>query len=409
MSKSNQTSYQAAFAFFVILFFMWAFLTEMNGVLVPFVKKVFDFGYTQAILVQSCFFIAFALMAMPASRILDRIGYRKGIIMGLSTMALGCFLFVPASITVLFPVFLGALFILATGVTMLQVAANPYVAVLGDPEKAASRLNLAQGFNSVAKTIAPVFGSYFILKGMDGLPQAEAAAAVQLPYVGLALALLAVAVIFFFIPLPDIKDLDALQETDGKTSDQSIWGFSHLKLGAVAIFMYVGAEVAIASYMINFAGLENIAGIKEADASKYLSMYWGGLMVGRFLGAALLQKMKSQKLLAFNAVLAIALLFAATSLSGMAALWCVVLLGFCNSIMWSNIFTLAIDKLGPLTARGSGLLVTAIVGGAVIPFLMGMLADNFGLQPAYLLLVLCYGYILFYGLKGYEVSMSDKG
>ncbi|MFT4663899.1 MAG: FHS family L-fucose permease-like MFS transporter [Polaribacter sp.] len=404
MPKSNQPSYQTAFSLFVILFFMWAFLTEMNGVLVPFVKKVFDFGYTQAILVQFCFFIAFALMAIPASRILDRIGYRKGIILGLCTMAVGCLLFVPASMTVMFPLFLGALFILATGVTMLQVAANPYVAVLGAPEKAASRLNLAQGFNSVAKTIAPFFGAYFILKGLSGLPQAEAAAAVQMPYVGLAIALLAVALIFFFIPLPDIKDLEGMQDTNSETDKRTIWDFPHLKLGAIAIFMYVGAEVAVASYMINFAGLDHIAGLEESEAGRFLSFYWGGLMVGRFLGAGLLQTMKSHALLAFNAVLAIVLLIAAVMLSGPAAMWCLIILGLCNSIMWGNIFTLAIDGLGPLTAKGSGLLVTAIVGGAVVPLLMGILADTFGLQPSYLLLVGCYGYILFYGLKGYAAK-----
>ncbi len=404
MSKSNQPSYQTAFSFFVILFFMWAFLTEMNGVLVPFVKKVFDFGYTQAILVQFCFFIAFALMAIPASSVLDRIGYRKGIILGLCTMAVGCLLFVPASMTVMFPLFLGALFILATGVTMLQVAANPYVAVLGAPEKAASRLNLAQGFNSVAKTIAPIFGAYFILKGLNGLPQAEAASAVQLPYFGLAIALVAVAVIFFFIPLPDINDLEGLQDSSTETDNRTIWDFPHLKLGAIAIFMYVGAEVAVASYMINFAGLDHIAGLEESEAGRFLSFYWGGLMIGRFLGAGLLQTMKSHVLLAFNAVLAIVLLGAAVILSGPAAMWSLIILGLCNSIMWGNIFTLAIDGLGTLTAKGSGLLVTAIVGGAVIPLLMGMLADTFGLQPAYLLLIGCYGYILFYALRGYVVK-----
>ncbi len=404
MSKPGHPSYRTAFSFFVILFFMWAFLTEMNGVLVPFVKKVFDFGYAQAILVQFCFFIAFALMAIPASRLLERIGYRRGIILGLAAMGVGCLLFIPASRMVVFPLFLGALFVLATGVTMLQVAANPYVAVLGRPEGAASRLNLAQGFNSVAKIIAPLFGSYFILKGLSDLPKAEAAAAVQWPYIGLGVALFLVAGVFFFIRLPDMEDIAALQAGPAEKGSKTIWEYPHLLLGAVAIFMYVGAEVAVASYMINFVGLEHIAGLEEADAGRYLSLYWGGLMVGRFVGAALLQKLKSQWLLALNAVLSILLLFVAVSTSGAVAMWSLILLGLCNSIMWSNIFTLAIDGLGSLTSQGSGLLVTAIVGGAVIPLLMGLLADRVGLQPSYLILVVCYGYILFYALRGWRAD-----
>lgn len=358
MNKTT-TNVKSAFIFLVTLFFMWAFLTALNDILIPFVKELFDFGYTEAALVQFCFFGAFALMAMPASKVLDKVGYKKGIVIGLSLMGLGAFLFYPASVVVKYPLFLGALFILATGVTMLQVAANPYVAVLGKPELAASRLNLAQGFNSVAKIIAPAFGSALILTGMEGLPQEQQAEAVQIPYVGLAIALFLLATVFAFLKLPNLRDLEAVKIADAAHNDgkTSIWQYPHLLLGAGAIFMYVGAEVTVASFMVSFLGLEHIANLKAEDAGYYLSLYWGGLMVGRFLGAAILQKMESQKLLATMSIAAIVCLVIGISTSGMVAAWAIILVGFCNAIMWSNIFTLSIAGLGKFTSQGSGLLV----------------------------------------------------
>ncbi len=406
----NKTpNYTTAFIFLVSLFFMWAFLTAMNDILIPFVRELFDFGYTQAALVQFCFFGAFAIMAMPASKVLEKVGYKKGIVIGLSIMGIGALLFYPASIAVYYPLFLGALFVLATGVTMLQVAANPYVAVLGPPETAASRLNLAQGVNSVAKIIAPLFGSALILAGMDTMSKVEQAEAVQIPYVGLGITLFLLAAVFSFIKLPDMGDLETVSEentplTAGKTS---IWQFPHLTLGALAIFMYVGAEVTIASFMVSFLGEDHIAGLPKEEAGRYLSFYWGGLMVGRFLGAAVLQKVKSHTLLAIMSVAAILFLITGITAAGWVAGWALILIGFCNAIMWSNIFTLAIDGLGKFTSQGSGLLVTAIVGGAIVPIIQGFLADQFGLQPSYFIAIFCYAYILYYARKGYKVGKGE--
>ncbi|MEM1320536.1 MAG: sugar MFS transporter [Bacteroidota bacterium] len=405
---SKTPNYKTAFIFLVSLFFMWAFLTAMNDILVPFVKELFDFGYLEAALVQFCFFGAFALMALPSSFVLEKVGYKRGIVIGLALMGVGALLFYPASIAVYYPLFLGALFVLATGVTMLQVAANPYVAVLGPSETAASRLNLAQGVNSVAKIIAPLFGSALILSGIDGLPKAEQAEAVQLPYVGLAIALFVLAGVFSFIKLPDMGDLETVKEeknlaSSGKTS---IFQFPHLWLGAGAIFMYVGAEVTIASFMVSFLGEEHIAGLSIESAGRYLSFYWGGLMVGRFLGAAILQRVKSNRLLAIMSVAAIAFLITGITASGWTAGWALILIGFCNAIMWSNIFTLAIDGLGKFTSVGSGVLVTAIVGGAIVPLIHGQLADSIGLQPSYAIVIICYAYILYYALRGWKAGKN---
>ena len=384
---------------------MWAFLTALNDILVPFVKELFDLSYTEAALVQFCFFGAFALMAIPASNLLDRVGYKNGIVIGLGVMGLGAFLFYPASVVVYYPLFLGALFILATGVTILQVAANPYVAVLGKPETAASRLNLAQGFNSVAKIFAPLFGSAFILAGIQELPKAQQAEAVQLPYIGLAIALLLLGAVFYFLKLPDMNELEAVQSAEQEEGEQkTIWQYPHLLLGAVAIFMYVGAEVTVASFMVSFLGEDQILGLKPESAGRYLSFYWGGLMVGRFIGAAILQKVKSQQLLGIMALLAVAFLITGILSTGAIAAWAIILVGFCNSIMWSNIFTLAIDGLGKLTSRGSGLLVTAIVGGAIVPLIHGTVADQIGLQLSYGVAIVCYLYILYYALAGYKVG-----
>ncbi len=403
---NQSTNYKTAFAFLVSLFFMWAFLTALNDILVPFVKELFDFGYTEAALVQFCFFGAFFIMGYPASLVLEKFGYKIGIVIGLALMGIGALLFYPASVAVYYPLFLGALFVLATGVTMLQVAANPYVAVLGPPETAASRLNLAQGVNSVAKIIAPLFGSALILAGIEGLPKESQAEAVQMPYVGLAIALFLLAAVFAFIKLPDMGDLETVKENN-KTEIQgknTIFDFPHLLLGAGAIFMYVGAEVTIASFMVSFLGEEHIAGLDNESASKYLSFYWGGLMIGRFLGAAILQKMKSETLLAIMSILAIVFLIAGITMSGWTAGWAIILVGFCNAIMWSNIFTLAIDGLGKFTSKGSGLLVMAIVGGAIIPLIHGVLADNIGLQSSYAIAIFCYAYILFYAMRGYKIG-----
>jgi len=398
---TKQTNPQTAFFFLVVLFFMWAFLTAMNDILIPFVKELFDFGYTEAALVQFCFFGAFFIMAMPAAKLLEKVGFKNGIVIGLFIMGLGAFLFYPASEVVYYPLFLGALFVLATGVTILQVAANPYVAVLGPAKTAASRLNLAQGFNSVAKIIAPIFGSALILKGISDMPQAQQAESVQIPYIGLGIALCLLGVVFSFLKLPEMKDL-AESEVDQTSSTGSIFQQRHLVLGAVAIFMYVGAEVSVASFLVSFLGEPQIAGLIPEQAGRYLSFYWGGLMVGRFIGAGVLQKIASNMLLAWMSIFAIVLLLVGIFTQGWLAAWALIAVGLCCSIMWSNIFTLAIHGLGGLTSKGSGLLVTAIVGGAVLPLIQGVFADNIGLQASYFVPIIAILYILFYAMYGYR-------
>ena len=377
-----------------MLFFMWGFITSLNDILIPHLKSVFELNYTQAMLVQFCFFGSYFLMSIPASRLIDLVGYTKGIVIGLVVMGLGCLLFYPASIIVYYPLFLFALFVLASGITLLQVAANPFVAAVGDPETASSRLNLSQGFNSLAHTIAPLFGASLILTETNAEISAES---VQLPYIGLAIALFAIATFFSFMKLPNIK-----QEDDGKFSNEgNIWSHRNLTLGVIAIFLYVGIEVSIGGFLINFFGESDIAGMAEKEAGRYVSYYWGGAMVGRFIGSALLQKIKAERLLAFSSLGALTLILLTLSSTGLVAMWAILLVGLFNSVMFPNIFTLSIKGLGKHTSRGSGLLVMAIVGGAVIPVVQGLLADHFGLQTSFAIGLVCYGYVLYYAWQGY--------
>ncbi len=385
----------------VMLFFMWGFITSLNDILIPHLKALFELNYTQAMLVQFCFFGSYFVMSIPASRIIERVGYSKGIVTGLVVMGIGCFLFYPASILVSYPVFLFALFVLASGITVLQVAANPFVASVGDPETASSRLNLSQGFNSLAHTIAPVFGTFLILSETSSNAKAEA---VQLPYMGLALALFLLAALFAFVKLPAIEH----ESTDGSEGRSSIWQHRHLVLGVVAIFLYVGIEVSIGGFLVNFFGEVDIAGMPEEVAGNYVSYYWGGAMVGRFIGSALLQKIKAEKLLALSATGALTLVTVTLLTSGAFAMWAILLVGLFNSVMFPNIFTLSIKGLGHHTSRGSGLLVMAIVGGAIVPLLQGVMADQLSVQLSFSIGIICYGYVLFYALKGHTIQAPKK-
>ena len=404
--------------YMLLLFFTWGFLTELDGALIPYLKGLFLLSNFQSSLVASAFFIAFFIASLPSSWLLNRIGYHKGIIVGLLIMALGSWLFYPAAAIISYPLFLGAIFVLASGVTLLQVAANPYVARLGDPEKASNRLNLAQGFNSVAKMIAPLAGSYFILRGLAGLSPSEQAEAVQIPYLILGALLLLLAIVFRFLELPEVV------ETAETSSDESenVWRKPHLVKGAAAIFLYVGAEVTISSFLVIylseniFPGLpefqvyingltdeqDQIAKFREIGA-RYLPFYWGGLMIGRLAGSYILKFISSQKLLTLASLICVILMLCFSVSSGYLAMWLLISIGLFLSIMWSNIFTLAIAGLGPLTSKGSGVLVAAIVGGALIPPLQGLLADSsFGLHNSFLITIICFVYIVWYGWKGYK-------
>ncbi|WP_434937538.1 sugar MFS transporter [Shewanella sp. HL-SH8] len=401
-------SYRFALVSLTSLFFMWGFITCLNDILIPHLKSVFSLSYAEAMLIQFCFFGAYFLVSLPAGMLVKKLGYQKGIVTGLVIASIGCLLFYPAAALAVYGLFLGALFVLASGITILQVAANPYVNALGSAETASSRLNLTQAFNALGTTVAPFFGAVLILSVASGatgdLSHAQAEAeVVKLPYLILAGMLALLAAIFAKITLPKIVEHNEPADAAGKISHNgktSAFQSLHLVLGAVGIFVYVGAEVAIGSFLVSFLGEANIAGLKEADAANYIAYYWGGAMVGRFIGSAVMQKIPAGTVLAFNSLMAAALVLVAMNTEGMLAMWAILAVGLFNSIMFPTIFSLALRDLGPHTSQGSGILCLAIVGGAIIPLLQGVMADSMGLQPAFILPVICYGFILFYGAKG---------
>lgn len=421
----NDKNYSFALSVLTTLFFMWGFLTCLNDILIPHLKATFSLNYTEAMLIQFCFFAAYFIMSLPSGKIVEKIGYKRGIVIGLVTAGVGCLFFYPAAAMRSYPLFLLALFILASGITLLQVAANPYVTILGKPQTASSRLNLTQAFNSLGTTIAPYLGSLLILsiavkttdelKNMSvsdlSLYQAAQASAVQVPYLFLAAALFVIAAIFFLIKLPEVEAATAssdfaadLAENNGK----SAWEYKHLVMGAIGIFVYVGAEVSIGSFLVNYLGHQDIVGLSEFDAGKMVSFYWGGAMVGRFLGSALQRRIKPGTLLAFNAAAAALLVILSMFTFGNFAMWSILLVGLFNSIMFPTIFSLAIAGLGKHTGQGSGILCMAIVGGAIIPVIQGAIADSIGIHHAFILPVICYMFILYYGAKGYMPSMMKQ-
>jgi MFS transporter, FHS family, L-fucose permease len=409
--KPAAQDYSRPLAVVTTLFFMWGFLTCLNDILVPHLKSIFDLSYARVMLIQFAFFSAYFLFSVPWSRIVNAIGYQRTMVAGLLTMAFGAFLFIPAASTASFSLFLTALMVLAAGITGLQVAANPYVVVLGKPETASSRLDLTQAFNSLGTTIAPKLGGLLILSAAPLAieqfrhltPQAlqayrvQQAASVKLPYTVIGIALVLLAVLIGAFKLPKIET--AAYRPGEKVSD-SIWKHPNLLLGAIGIFTYVGAEVSIGSFLVNYFGLPNIAGMSAMTAAGYVSFYWGGAMIGRFLGAPLLRRIKASYLLALCAIAAAVLVTASMIMGGHTAMWTILAVGFFNSIMFPTIFSLGVAELGPLTGNGSGLLNMAIVGGAILPVIQGMIADHVGLHHAFVLPVICYLYILFYALSG---------
>ena len=409
-TEAEHNPHTGALVIVTILFFMWGLLTSLNDVLIPHLKSIYTLTYLQAMLVQFCFFGAYFIVSLPAGALIRRIGYQNGAVAGLMIAAAGCALFYPASKGG-YGLFLFAFFVLASGITILQVAANPYVTVLGPARMASSRLTLTQAFNSLGTTVAPALGGILILstvamsaEQLAALPPAEQAAhkaaeaaAVQGPYLGLAAALALLAVLFALAKLPKISHAeDGKPAIDGKGGAMA---YRHLVLGAVAIFLYVGAEVSIGSFLINFLGEGNIAGLSHADAAHYVSLYWGGALVGRFVGFAAMRYVSPGKSLAVTALGSIALVLTATFGEGALAMWAIIAVGLCNSIMFPTIFSLALHGLGKFTGQGSGILCMAIVGGAVIPFVQGMFADTVGLQPSFLVPAACYLFILYFGIK----------
>ena len=400
-----------------ILFFMWGLLTSLNDVLIPHLKAVYTLSYVQAMLVQFCFFGAYFIVSLPAGVLIKKIGYQHGAVAGLAIAAGGCALFYPAA-TSGYTLFLIAFFVLAGGITVLQVAANPYVAVLGDARTASSRLTLTQAFNSLGTTVAPTLGGILILAGgvlssadlakltpeQLAAYHATQAASVQGPYLALAGALMVLAVLFLLARLPKIVDAEAGGEQGGFAA-----ALKHkpLALGAIAIFLYVGGEVSIGSFLINFMGDPHVAGLAPADAAPFVSYYWGGAMIGRFIGFAVMRTVSPGKALAFNASAVIVLVLTAIFSGGHTAMYAILAVGLFNSIMFPTIFSMALNKLGPLTGQGSGVLCMAIVGGAIVPFAQGLLADNISLQLSFFVPAACYTFILYFGLK-YANMYNEK-
>lgn len=410
VSAAPSASTRAALVVVTSLFFMWGFVTALNDVLIPHLKSIFDLNYAKASLIQFAFFLAYFLFSIPAARLIDGIGYKRTMVAGVLVMGAGALLFLPAAAVPSYPLFLGALMVLACGITILQVAANPYVAVLGPPQTASSRLNLSQAFNSLGTTVAPLLGGYFILsataKSVDDLRQmapaalqayrVHEAASVKLPYLVIGLALLLLGFLISTFRLPPIP---GVEHKKGAPS-ASLWKHRNLVLGVIGIFVYVGAEVSIGSFLINYLTQPDIGNIPSSIAARYLSTYWFCAMIGRFLGSWILRKVSTGKLLGITAITASLLVLLSLASVGHVAMWSIILVGLVNSIMFPSIFTLGIAELGPLTGDASGWLITAIVGGAVIPLAMGILADRIGLHHAFVLPMLCYLYIVYYAFRG---------
>ncbi len=449
-SPAGEPTYRLPFTVVTGLFFLWGFITCMNDILIPYLKGVFSLNHTQAMFVQFSFFgayfvgsLVYFIISMRSGDPIGRMGYKNGIIIGLLLSALGTALFYPAAELVSYGFFLSALFILGLGFTLLQIAANPYVAILGSERTASSRLNLAQGFNSFGTTIAPVIGGFLIFTYFAGSDGAES---VKTPYLIFSLMFVLMAVVMRVAHLPEFTGGHSVERGAGALRHR------HTVFGMIAIFMYVGAEVSIGSIMISFLGLKEIAGLIPAEASTYVAFYWGGLMIGRFLGAISLSGVRRERkyavmiaipvvafftiawlqgwgiasvysiflvtgltgffagaskparTLMLFALVAVSLLLVGLFSSGSVAMWAVIGVGLFNSIMWSNIFTLAIAKLGKDTSQASSLLVMAIVGGAILPVLQGAAADTIGVHASFFVPVAAYGYIAWYGWRGYRPS-----
>jgi len=449
--EQGQT-YRAPFAIMTVLFFMWGFMTVLNDILNAHFKDAFTLTNFQAALVQSAFFGAFGIgslvyfvISMTSGDPINRIGYKNGVIIGLLLSALGTGLFFPAAVATSYTFFLIALFIVGLGITMLQIAANPYVTILGPERTASSRLNLSQAFNSVGTTIAPIIGgklifSVFIKPGMHGVES------VKIPYLCFAVVFVLLAILFKFAHVPSFTNKEQITRGIGALKHP------HTVLGMIAIFMYVGGEVAVGNSIIILLGTEKLGGIPREAASHYLAFYWGGLMIGRFMGAFALSDIRSslkrslviaapviafifvaltadvatalhygvslaillvaffiggatpQRMLALFGGVIITLLLTGIITSGETAKWAVLGVGLFCSVMWSNIFSLAIEGLGNLKSQASSLLVMAIVGGAVLPAAQGKVADWIGIQQSFLVPMIAFGYVAFYGLYGYRVG-----
>jgi MFS transporter, FHS family, L-fucose permease len=415
----GSTNY-SAMAMVTTLFFTWGFCTVLNDAVIPHLQSIFQLSYLQASLIQLAFFSSYFLFALPAGKLVEKVGYKATMVIGLGLMCLGALLFVPAATAATYSFFLVAEVVLAAGVTLLQVAANPYVTILGPPETASSRLNLTQAFNTLGDTVAPYVGGALILGKIATLPQAgklqgaalqayrtHQAASIKLPFLAIASATLILALAIAFYKFPRLEVTQDFRPGGLDLEKDSIWNHRHLYLGAIAIFIYVGAEVSIGSFLVKYFADPNILGISLENGAKLVTLYWGGMMVGRFIGSAAMRRIAANKILMWAGFGAALLVGGSLLGHGHFAAVTILAVGLFNSIMFPTIFTLAVAELGPLTGRGSGLLVQAIVGGAVFPMLMGYLADHYGIHHSLLMPLLCYFFIAYYGWRGYEIQPGE--
>jgi FHS family L-fucose permease-like MFS transporter len=412
-TRDPQSTDVRAMSIATVLFFMWGFLTCLNDILIPHLKSIFSLNYGQALLVQFAFFSSYFIFALPSGKLVEWRGYKQTMVIGLVIMAVGALLFLPAAATASFPLFLTALVVLAAGITGLQVSANPYVTNLGPQATAASRLNLAQAFNSFGTFIAPFFGGALILGAIQATPdqlksfstsalqtyREQQASSVRLPYLGITVTLIALAVAIALVKLPPTDFTRDFRPGELQTTARgSIWTHPYLLMGALGIFVYVGAEVSIGSFLINYFGLPQIGGLSQKTAANLVPLYWGGAMVGRFIGSGVLRLVSAGKALAGAAFIACCLVAITMMSTGHLAIGSIILVGLFNSIMFPSIFTLGLAGLGELTSKGSSLMVAAIVGGALLPLAEGHLADRIGVQHAFIIPAICYIYIAIFGI-----------
>jgi MFS transporter, FHS family, L-fucose permease len=414
----TERRYIVAFVLVTSLFFLWALGVNLNDILIPHLKKAFHLTDFQSSLIQSAFFGGYFLAALPAGWLMERIGYRKGILIGLLTCAFGAFLFIPAASIGLYGFFLFALFVMACGQGVLEVAANPYVTILGPPESSERRLNLAQSFNAVGAVVTPIIGRAFILSGIEYsavqlsamTPEQSAAysaleaSRVRGPYLAITALFLFVAALLYLAHLPEVREAsgEALSGLEAAPMSRwKIWRYKHLVKGVTAQFFYVGAQIGVTSFVIRFTQ-HTLPGTPEKVAANFLKWHLIGFMVGRFTGSAMMKRIAPPRLLGIFAVCA--LLSTATAIvgTGEASVWAVVVLGFFDSIMFPTIFALSVKNLGVYTKLGSALLVMSIIGGAIVPAIMGYMSDVSSIQKAFVVPLICYAYVLYFALRGYK-------
>ncbi len=403
--------------FVFALFFIFGGITSLNDVLIPKLKQLFTLSYAEVMTVQFAFFAAYFIISIPAAAIVKRVGYMRAAVIGLLTMMTGCLLFIPASLSAMFAMFLLALFVLASGITVIQVVTNPLISLLGTPDTAHSRLTFAQAFNSLGTTVFPYVGSILILGSLATVdPTTLAGAALDAyrreetqmvirTYLGLASALALLAALVW-------SRRKRLSETISEHAD--IWkAFNLLKrarfaFGAACIFLYVGAEVSIGSIIVNYLMQTNVLGLAAESAGEHVPFYWGGALVGRFIGAYVLKYVSPGKVLAFNAAMVVLLLLVSANTIGALSGWSLLAIGLFNSIMFPTIFALASEGLGPRTADGSGMICMAIVGGAIVPIITGTAADAMGLKAALVIPAICYLGILLFGLYARRRAAAEN-